>query len=220
MFYIILTAVVIFALVVIFHDDRDGAYNKRSDSGKKYRSEGASRQPAILPPKNVAALSQQLKERPKPIRPMLEKTAPRDKTSVRIAESSARERTLSWSFLYSLEYDEDIVGDTLETEIAGIQHYCSLADAGPVNGTIRPEPDNPYDSRAQVVIRADGKKLGYIPRDVLDEYEDFNEDNLICPFAGQITVDRKGYMQAVILAVLPESRDFVKEELDSFLQEN
>lgn len=106
----------------------------------------------------------------------------------------------------------------METEITGMRYYCTMADVGLVNGTVRPEPGNPHDVRAQVVIRADGKKLGYIPRRDLDEYEDFNDDDLVCPFAGEVKVDPNGYMHANILVALPESLKFVKEELTEYLK--
>lgn len=147
--------------------------------------------------------------------------AQRDKTAVSVPKPpvvpdyTSPERTLTWSFLYSLEYDETLVGDTFKTSIAGLWYNCSISDAGPVNGTVRPEPNNQHDSRAQVVIRADGKKLGYIPRDVLDLYGIFNDKNLVCPFSGKITAVRKGYMKAVIVVALPKSREFVKEALQN-----
>ena len=103
-------------------------------------------------------------------------------------------------------------------QITGMRYYCHLEDLGPINGTVRPEPDNPHDPRAQVVIRSDGKKLGYIPRFALDEYEDFNEYGHVCPFAGLVKVDHNGYMHADILVALPESMDFVKEELTDYLE--
>ena len=152
MFYIILIAAVVFALVLLFRDDHDGSYDRRGDSRRRYQSE--SQQPPS--------------QAPVPPKPSSVKTAPADKTTVRSPEPPKSEypvpdRTLSWSYLYSLEYDEDICGDTMETEITGMRYYCSLADLGPVNGIVKPEPDNPHDHRAQVVIRSDGKKLGYIP---------------------------------------------------------
>lgn len=207
MFYIILIAAVVFALVLLFRDDHDGSYDRRGDSRRRYQSE--SQQPPS--------------QAPVPPKPSSVKTAPADKTTVRSPEPPKSEypvpdRTLSWSYLYSLEYDEDICGDTMETEITGMRYYCSLADLGPVNGIVKPEPDNPHDHRAQVVIRSDGKKLGYIPRYALDEYEDFNEDGLVCPFAGLVKVDHNGYMHADILVALPESMDFVKEELTDYLE--
>ena len=107
----------------------------------------------------------------------------------------------------------------METEVTGMRYYCSLADVGPVNGIVRPEPGNVHDRRAQVVIRADGKKLGYLPRYALDEYENFNVDNLECPFAGTVNVDKNGYMLAFILIALPVSPDFVKQELIGYVGE-
>ena len=99
-----------------------------------------------------------------------------------------------------------------------MRYYCSLADVGVVNGTVRPEPVNPHDPRAQVVIRADGKKLRYIPRTELPGYEEFNQRYLVCTFAGRVSVDRQGYMKADILVALPVSRDWVKEALSDYLE--
>ena len=106
---------------------------------------------------------------------------------------------------------------TMETEIAGLRYYCSLVDIGPISGVVRAEPDNAHDPRAQVVIRADGKKLGYIPRYALDEYWNFTGGHLVCPFAGRVNVDSKGYMRADISVALPSTRDFVKEKLSDFV---
>ncbi len=127
-----------------------------------------------------------------------------------------QEPPLSWGYLDSLKYDKDLLDEVMETEIVGLRYYCMPSDRGLVNGTVRPEPDNPHDPRAQVVIRADGKKLGYLPMKSHDEYEDFNYTNCICPFAGEITIDKKGYMHAEILVALPQSKFFVKERLATY----
>lgn len=192
MLYIVLAVILIIAVVVIFRDDHDRSYDRRE---------------------KAATMSRQVREQP-----IQEIPAPRDKTAVTapkpaVPDYTSSEQPLTWSFLYSLEYDGSLVEDTFVTRIAGLWYNCSVSDAGPVNGTVRPEPYNQHDPRAQVVIRADGKKLGYIPRDVLDLYGIFNEKNLVCPFAGKITVGRKGYMKADIVVALPKSREFVKEAL-------
>lgn len=193
MFYIFLTATVVITLVLIFRDDHDNTYDRNGDT-----------RPVDKPGTNTKhGIARQTSE---------------EKIPARFPVSSTPERELSWTYLYSLKYVEDICGDTMETEITGMRYYCTLSDIGPVNGTVRPEPENPHDTRAQVVIRADGKKLGYIPRYALDEYEEFNEDNLVCPFAGKVRVDPNGFIHADILVALPESLDFVKEELSGYLE--
>ena len=210
MFYIILAAVVLFLLVVIFRDDNDGHYNKR----------GETRRPAILPPEQPkkpkpaqqATRPAQQKPRPAPQAPR-----PKQPVSLKSEAQSAPKRLLTWTFLYNLKYNGTIVGDTMETEITGLQSYCSPSDLGPVNGTIWHEPNNPKDPRARVVIRDDGKKLGYLPRYALNEYEAFNDKNLVCPFAGRIRVDQRGFLRADIRVALPESREFVKEKLSEYL---
>ena len=92
---------------------------------------------------------------------------------------------------------------TMETEIAGLRYYCSLVDIGPIRGEVRAEPDNAHDPRAQAVVRADGKLIGYIPRAALDEFEAFNPKNLPCPFTGRITVDTSNHLYGTLHITQP-----------------
>ena len=92
---------------------------------------------------------------------------------------------------------------TMETEIAGLRYYCSLVDIGPISGVVRAEPDNAHDPRAQAVVRADGKLIGYIPRAALDEFEAFNPKNLPCPFTGRITVDSSNHLYGTLHITQP-----------------
>lgn len=192
MHYILLIILFIAALVIFLHNDHDRSYDKKEKH-------------VTLPPEPSPAPRPTPKPAPKPAPEPEPKPAPR--------------RALSWTYLNELEYDGNQPENTMETEVTGMRYYCTLADVGPVNGIIRPEPDNPHDARAQVVIRADGKKLGYIPRYALNEYESFNMDNLECPFAGMVNVDKNGYMLAFILVVLPVSPDFVRQELTGYVGE-
>ena len=207
MFYIIFFAVIVFALVVIFQDDGRDARRRQGQASQKR---------TVLPPENPKPIQP---ARPTPVMPEVPKPAqPRTRPDIlpprpAIDPVTVPDRTLSWSFLYSLEYDGNLVPQTLETEITGMRYYCTLADLGPVNGTVSPEPENPHDPHAQVVVRSDGKKMGYIPRYLLPEYEDFNPKGRVCPFAGRVTVDRKGYMHANIRVALPSSREEVKKAL-------
>ena len=145
MFYFVLAAVVLVALVLIFRDDHDRRYDQRSGSER-----------------------QCLAEKPAP--------RPEPRTNAR---------------------------KTMETEIAGLRYYCSLVDIGPIRGEVRAEPDNAHDPRAQAVVRADGKLLGYIPRAALDEFEAFNPKNLPCPFTGRITVDTSNHLYGTLHITQP-----------------
>ena len=203
MFFIIFTILLIFALVAIFRDDHDPTYDRKG-----------SRTSADIQPG---------KENPLPgmARPLV--TAQRDKTAVhsplpRMQEHIGPKQTLSWTFLYSLDYYENFPREVFHTIISGMYYYCTPDDVGPVNGIVRPEPDNPHDPKAQVVIRADGKKLGYLPRHVLSQYEAFSEGAVACPFAGNISVDQQGRFGAYIRIALPQSREFVKETLTKFME--
>ena len=62
----------------------------------------------------------------------------------------------------------------------------------------------------------DGRTIGYIPRNELDDYEDFNEDDVDCPFIGEIIKDERGWFQAEILVVIPASREYVLEEFKDY----
>ena len=217
MFYVIYFAVIALALYLIFHDRfGEEGHRKNMSSGPSenvYHPENQNQVPQVPQtpqspaPKPLEPAPRIVK--PVPARPAAPMPAP--------ARREPAERELSWSYLYKLEYDESLVGDVMETEVTGMRHYCSLADLGPVNGIIQPEPENPHDPSAQVVIRADGKKLGYIARNTLPEYQNFNPTNAVCPFAGHVKVTRQGYIWAEILVALPMDRDYVKEELTAYM---
>lgn len=221
MFYVIYILVIAFALYLIFHD-RFGEEGQR-----KSLSSGPSAH--TIPPEAQTPIPP-APERPDPLpgkpntvptnpAPRIVPPAPARPTVPTYVVQEPGERELSWSYLYKLEYDEALVGDVMETEVTGMRHYCTLADLGPVNGIIQPEPENPHDPQAQVVIRSDGKKLGYIARNALPEYQNFNPTNAVCPFAGRVKVTRQGYLWAEILVALPMDRDFVKEELTAYMED-
>ena len=214
MFYVIYFAVIALALYLIFHD-RFG-----EEGHRKNMSSGASEN--VYHPESQTQVPQTpVSSTPKPLEPAPRIVKPVPARPAAPTPAPARrepgERELSWSYLYKLEYDESLVGDVMETEVTGMRHYCSLADLGPVNGIIQPEPENPHDASAQVVIRADGKKLGYIARNTLPEYQNFNPTNAVCPFAGYVKVTRQGYIWADILVAIPMDRDYVKEELTAYM---
>ena len=208
---LIILAVFVLAVLLIFHDDRDPGYDKRERIGP---SDGRARKDAgiVPPPLSKAAQAPPVRTEPDRYPDYYNNPPGRE-------EDALERKKLSWSFLYSLEYDEDLDGDTFDTEIAGLQYYVDDRDVGPIAGTVRPEPGNEHDARAQVVVRADGKKLGYIPRRDLDDYEDFNGDGNVCPFAGELFRGEDNWLHADIRVVLPESREFVKEELFDYMGE-
>ena len=217
MFYVIYFAVIALALYLIFHDRfGEEGHRKNMSSGASenvYHPESQTQVPQV-PQTPVSSTPKPLEPAPRIVKPVPARPAAPTPAPAR---REPGERELSWSYLYKLEYDESLVGDVMETEVTGMRHYCSLADLGPVNGIIQPEPENPHDPSAQVVIRADGKKLGYIARNTLPEYQNFNPTNAVCPFAGYVKVTRQGYIWADILVAIPTDRDYVKDELTAFL---
>ena len=128
------------------------------------------------------------------------------------------EEEVDLSFLDKLDYSEDLEENSETFDIAGLRYHCTVHDCGKIVGIVRPEPSNVHDPRAQAVIRSDGKLLGYIPRTQLDWYEDFNEENLECPFVGEIELDRgSARLIAEIKVIMPVSREYVEEEIEDEL---
>ena len=119
------------------------------------------------------------------------------------------------SFLDTLDYYHDLADNTETFDIAGLRYHCTVHDCGKIVGYVKPDPSNVHDNRAQAVIRSDGKLLGYIPRTQQDWYEDFNEHNVICPFVGEIELDRSSArLIAEIKVIIPSSKEFVLDEIE------
>jgi len=202
MFYAILVIIVSIALFLIFRDDHDRSYNK-SEKGQPKR------------------LFPQMQE---PSRPITEQPKTEKKEEVRkLAEERPQnvveetDEELDLSFLDKIDYTYDLVENTETFDITGLRYHCSVYDCGKIVGIVKPQPSNIHDSRAQAVIRNDGKLLGYIPRTQLDWYEDFNGQNVPCPFVGEMKLDRRGWLLAEIKVILPSSREYVEEEIENGL---
>ena len=119
------------------------------------------------------------------------------------------------SFLDNITYFSDLEEETDMFDIAGLRYHCTVHDCGHIVGIVRPEPDNIHDSRAQAVIRSDGKLLGYIPRTQQDWYENFNRTNEECPFVGTIELDESSTrLIGEIKVILPSNEEFVREEIE------
>ena len=124
---------------------------------------------------------------------------------------------LDLSFLDNIDYSDVLEENTDTFDVTGLRYHCTVHDVGKIVGIVKPEPSNVHDPRAQAVYRNDGKLLGYIPRTQLDWYEDFNEENVPCPFVGEIEVDGRGWLIAEIKVIIPSSREYVEEEIEDEL---
>ena len=122
---------------------------------------------------------------------------------------------IDYSFLDDIDYSEDLEENTETFDVSGLKYNCTVYDVGRIVGVVQPEPSNYHDPRAQAVYRHDGKLLGYIPRTQLDWYEDFNEQNVPCPFVGEIELDSHGWLIAEIKVIIPTSKEFVMEEMEN-----
>ena len=130
-------------------------------------------------------------------------------------EDEDEDEEMDLSFLDTLDYYEDLEENTETFDITGLRYYCTVHDCGKIVGYVKPDPSNVHDARAQAVIRSDGKLLGYIPRTQLDWYEDFNEQNVVCPFVGEIELDHStARLIAEIKVIIPTSQEYVEEEIE------
>ena len=225
MFYVILGIVVIVALFLIFRDDRDGSYNR---SEKGHRKEQLHKYTGAETKAKVASADSEPKAEEKAVRTSvkeilgeIEEALIEAKKGFEEPESEVEEpleEEMDLSFLDDIEYSDDLDEDTETFDVTGLRYYCTVHDCGKIVGVVVPEPSNVHDSHAQAVIRNDGKLLGYIPKSQLDWYEDFNEDNVPCPFVGKIGFDNyTSRLVAEIKVILPSSREFVENEIEEGL---
>ena len=70
--------------------------------------------------------------------------------------------------------------DYIEFRIAGITHYDAGSHKGEFIAMLKTEPDNPYDSNAIAIFATDGKKLGYVPKDMTDEVRNYTQLPSFC----------------------------------------
>ena len=201
MIYAILGLVAVIALFLLFRNDHDDSYNRGENVRKK-----ASKT------RFVAEVGKAFDEARNDLKTDLQELL--DTEDVVLEDEEEQDL----SFLDDVEYFEDLEEDTETFDISGLRYHCNVYDCGTVTGIVKPDPSDIHDSRAQAVIRSDGKLLGYIPRTQLDWYEEFNERSAICPFVGEIEMDRtKSTLTGEIKVILPASREFVEEEIEDGL---
>ena len=237
MFYAILGIVVVVALFLIFRDDHDKSYNRneKKDQRKETshpkveqpkaekKASGPSLKEQIIG-EIEAAINEAKKGMEEPMS-MVRDAMDQAKTAIDSAMKGTQpdvdeqfpedDEEMDLSFLDTLDYYEDLEENTETFDITGLRYYCTVHDCGKIVGYVKPEPSNVHDARAQAVIRSDGKLLGYIPRTQLDWYEDFNEQNVVCPFVGEIELDRStARLIAEIKVIIPTSQEYVEEEIE------
>ncbi len=201
MLYAILGLVAAIALFLLFRNDHDDSYNRGETVRKKARNT-----------RFVSEVGKAFDEARNDLKTELQELLD---TEDEVLED---EEEQDLSFLDDVEYFENLEEDTETFDISGLRYHCNVYDCGTVTGIVKPDPSDIHDSRAQAVVRSDGKLLGYIPRTQLDWYEEFNERNVICPFVGEIEMDRtKSTLTGEIKVILPASREFVEEEIEDGL---
>ena len=190
MIYAIIIIVTAVAIFLIFRNDHDDSYNK-SEKG---------------PRKEPKTQSQPKQQQQTQYQTDVDEQFPDD------------DEELDLSFLDNIDYSDDLEENTETFDITGLRYHCTVHDCGKIVGIVKPEPSNLRDPRAKAVYRNDGKLLGYIPRTQLDWYEDFNEENVPCPFVGEIELDRSSArLIAEIKVIIPSSREYVEEEIEDEL---
>ena len=232
MFYAILGMIVVVALFLIFRDDHDDSYNKSEKGQRKAqpKKEQTHYQKEAGPKTGSSGITSGTKAEKKASGPTL-KDQILGEIEQAISEAQKGWNTtgnqtdvdeqfpeegeeLDLSILDNIDYSDDLEENTETFDITGLRYHCTVHDCGKIVGIVKPEPSNVHDPRAQAVYRNDGKLLGYIPRTQLDWYEDFNEENVPCPFVGEIELDRSSArLIAEIKVIIPSSREFVEEEI-------
>lgn len=98
--------------------------------------------------------------------------------------------------------DEDDEDDeaVYDTRIAGVMYNTSSYDIGGFIGYVRSEPDNPVDKNAIAIYRSDGKLIGHIAKDEIEQFREWScKDNIPC--IGYITegdeVERYGKVKVI-----------------------
>ena len=226
MIYVIIGAVAAFVLLLLFWDDHDSSYN-RGDGRSRYSRKASEKraQPQARQPQQEAPRAE-FKSEPKVefgsgqksywaggAEDVDEQEPLEQEEPLKEGERYEDEEKMDLSFLNTLEYDEDLEENTDTFDVTGLRYHCTVLDRGPIVGYVKPEPTNPHDSRAQAVFLNDGKLLGYIPRTQQDWYEEFNKQNVVCPYVGEITMNNRGLMLGEVKAILPVNKEFVQEEI-------
>lgn len=236
MIYAIIIIVTAVAIFLIFRNDHDDSYNKSEKGPRKepkaqsqpkqqqthYQKDAGAGHKAdtgVSPKTEKKASGPSLKEQ---ILGEIEQAISEAKKGWNTAGTQTDvdekfpddDEELDLSFLDNIDYSDDLEENTETFDITGLRYHCTVHDCGKIVGIVKPEPSNVHDPRAQAVYRNDGKLLGYIPRTQLDWYEDFNEENVPCPFVGKIELDRSSArLIAEIKVIIPSSREYVEEEI-------
>lgn len=218
MFYAIIIIVTALAIFLILRNDHDDSYNKSEKGQSQSKKEQTQYKKESEPKADKKASGPSFKEQ---ILGEIEHAISEAQKGWNATGTQSDvdeqypEDDLDLSFLDDIDYDEDLEENTETFDITGLRYHCTVHDCGKIVGMVKPEPSNVHDSRAQAVYRNDGKLLGYIPCTQLDWYDDFNEENVPCPFVGEIELDRSSaQLIAEIKVIIPSSREFVQGEIE------
>ncbi len=202
MFYVVVIAVVLFALYLIFKDDHDRSYNQT----KYNKKEKSAPQPPVVqkPVQEVKPVTQEQKVVPPREEPPVEEPT----------EEEPQEEELDLSFLDTLDYYEFLDENTETFDIDEVQDFCNLYDAGTIVGVVKPETWSLIPRPgAKAIFDHEGGRLGFIPSTQLKWFNEFNQQEVVCPFVGRIDIDENGGLVGEIKAIIPTSREFVEKEI-------
>jgi hypothetical protein len=202
MFYVVVIAVVLFALYLIFKDDHDRSYNQT----KYNKKEKSAPQPPVVqkPVQEVKPVTQEQKVVPPREEPPVEEPT----------EEEPQEEELDLSFLDTLDYYEFLDENTETFDIDEVQDFCNLYDAGTIVGVVKPETWSLIPRPgAKAIFDHEGGRLGFIPSTQLKWFNEFNQQEVVCPFVGRVDIDENGGLVGEIKAIIPTSREFVEKEI-------
>lgn len=118
-----------------------------------------------------------------------------------------------WGIVEPVLDHEDIY-DTWTCNVAGVSRRCTKEDIGGIVGFVESEPTNDFNPNAMAVYLHNGKHIGYIREDELDDYRYWSRCKKM-PFVGYIN-EYEGRLSSRIHIIVPKSREFLLKLAGNF----
>lgn len=117
----------------------------------------------------------------------------------------------------SLDIPDDNRNGDIAMKIAGLTHYCSEKDCCVFNGIIFNEKNNTYNRNAMVIYSINGKKIGYIPDDLLGRYWEWSNGKTVTCVGVIAPWMSKNTIYGEVTAIKPCNESFVQRKTDELI---
>ena len=102
------------------------------------------------------------------------------------------------------------------TIIAGLKYHIKKGESNMFLGITVPEPNNPYDKNAVMVLNVDGLLLGYIPQNDLDNFQKWSGGKPI-PCVGHYFPVGDSF-HSDLRCIRPYSMEFIEKECKKYFE--